>query len=62
MYEIDTQQGPTVQHRVLYSMSYNGLQQNPKKNTHTHTHTNTHLSHFAVYQKVTQYCKSTILQ
>ena len=58
MYEIDKQQGPTVQRRVLYSMSYNGLQQNPKKNTHIHTH----LSHFAVYQKVPQYCKSTILQ
>ena len=30
--------------------------------THTHTHTHTKLNHFALHQKLTQHCKSSILQ
>ena len=32
------------------------------RNKRAHTHTHTHVCHFAVYLKVTQHCKSTILQ
>ena len=31
-----------------------------KKNVYTHTHT--HMAHYAVQQRLTQHCKSTILQ
>ena len=30
--------------------------------THTHTHTHIYLNHFAIYQKLTQHCKSAIFQ
>ena len=44
IYEMDKQQGPTAQHRELYSVSHGKL------------------NHFVVQQKLTEYCKSTILQ
>ena len=41
------------------------MEKNMKKNythTHTHTHTHTYLNHFAIHQKLTKHCNSTILQ
>ena len=40
IYKRDKQQGPTVQHRELYSVSSNNLKWNGvQKSIHTHTHT-----------------------
>ena len=47
MYKIDKQQGPTVQHRELYSLHCNNLEKNVKKEF---THIYAQLNHFAVYQ------------
>ena len=38
MYKIEKQQGPTVQHRELYSMSCNKLNGKESEKEHTHTH------------------------
>ena len=49
IYEICKQPGPTVEHRELYSVSYNNImEKNLKKD------------HFFVHLKIMQYCKSTI--
>ena len=34
IYKIDKEQGPTVQHRELYSIHYNNLEKTVKKNPH----------------------------
>ena len=64
LYMMDNQQGPTKQHRELYFIiTYKG-KESEREFTHTvtHTHTHTHTNHFAVHQKLTQHCKSTVLQ
>ena len=58
IYIMDKQQGPTVQHRKLYSISCDNPQwKRIWKNVYVYI-----TDHFAVQQKLTQHCKATILQ
>ena len=57
-------QGPTVQYKdcIQYpEINHNGKEYF-KMCIYTHTHTYIQPNHFAVKQKLTQHCKSTILQ
>ena len=59
IYKINRQQGPTVWHRELYSVPcISIIAKSLKKNICIRVL----LSHFIVYLKITQHCKSTILQ
>ena len=59
IYKINTQQIPIVQHRELYSISYNNLEKNLKNNIYIYSYIK--LNQFAVYLKLKHY-ESTILQ
>ena len=62
LYRMDKQQGPTVQHRELYSISCDKtiMEKTMKKNIYIYIYI--YLNHFAGYLTLTQHCKSTILQ
>ena len=61
VYKIDEQQGSTVEHRELYSISCNNLYwKRIWKRRYIYTYI--YLSHSAVPLKLTQHCKLTILQ
>ena len=59
IYRMDKQQGPTVYHRELCSVSCDKPQ---RRRIRRRMYIGVWLSHFAVQQKLTQHCKSTILQ
>ena len=65
VYKIDKQQGPTVQHRELYSLSceknYNGKEYE-KVYICVYIYIHLYNNHFAVHLKLTQHFKLTILQ
>ena len=56
IYRMDKQQGPTVQHKELYSVSC----KNPNGKDYKKQCIYVYNSHFAVQQKLTQYYKSTL--
>ena len=56
----DNQQGSTVWHRELYSIFCNKVY--GKKSGKEWIYAHRQLTHFAVHLKLTQHCKSTILQ
>ena len=58
---MDKKQGPTVQHREIYSIFYDKPYRKEYKKEHIYTHIYVKLNHFAVQQKLT-HCKSTIFQ
>ena len=68
IYRTDKEQGLTVQHRELYSIScdkHNGKEYEKECITLLYsriTINSVNLNYFAVQQKLTQYCKSTMLQ
>ena len=68
-FRMDEKQGPNVQYRELYSISYN----KPLKRVCIYIYIYiyiyikyifmyVYLSHFAIQQRLAQHCKSTILQ
>ena len=62
-FRMDEKQGPNVQYRELYSISYN----KPLKRVCIYIYIKyifmyVYLSHFAIQQRLAQHCKSTILQ
>ena len=65
IYKIGKPQGPTVEHRELYSnivIICNGKEsEKPYIYIYICTHTHTKLNHFAIHLKLT-HCKLTILQ
>ena len=58
------QQGTTIQHRELYSLFCSNLQGKRIRKWHIYRHIHTYmkLNHLAVHLKLTQHCKSTLLQ
>ena len=62
VYRMDNQQGPTVEHREVYSILCNDLHGKRILKKKKRIHIYVELIHFAVHLKLTQHCKSTILQ
>ena len=66
IYKIDKQQGPsysTGNYTQCSVITYNGKEYiYIYIYIYIHTHTHIYMNHFAVYQKLTQHCKSIILQ
>ena len=60
IYKIDKQQGPTVQHRELYSIPCNKpYGKEDEDYIYIYIYIYIYENHFAVHQKLIQHCKST---